>query len=118
MKSKELLKEAKTNFVKEFGKTHKESGYSFVFPWRKSVLFAHNKEEASAYIKSQHVVKASIIIAIIGCLAATICFTLGISVQTIFIIGFACIVFIAALLCIHFDCVKTSKDKVLIYKHD
>ena len=118
MKSKELLKKAKADFEEEFGKSPKESGYSLIFPWKKAVLFSHNKKEVSAYIKSQHVAKAMIALAIIICLTLISYFILDISTQTAFIIGMVGILLMVILLGIRLNCVNVCKNKILIYEQD
>ena len=118
MKPKELLQLAKTDFKKDFGKTHKEKGYHFVFPWKKSIVFAHNKQEAIAYIKSQRIINATVIIAIITCLILAICYACDVSMQIFYILGMVGILFEATLIGLHINCVKICKDKVLIYEQD
>ena len=57
MKQTQLLEKALDEFKKEYGKTHKEYGYSNVLQWKKSVLFAANPKEISAYIKIKRMIK-------------------------------------------------------------
>ena len=116
MKSKELLQKAKTEFVKEFGQTHKECGYTFVFPWKKNILFTHNKKETLAYIKSQYIFKSIIIILIICALIMITCFALHSPIQTFYVIGSIGLLLLSILFGIRLNYVNICKNKILIYE--
>ena len=130
MKPHQLLKLAKAEFEKEFGKTHEEYGYPAVLPWKQKILFAPTQREISAYIKSKRVINTILCSLIFVCIISLILYFTykefgAHNIIVSVILAFVFSVFIILCACFYTHAFRVfkqheriCKDKVIIYKKD